>query len=299
MLRTWQSQRSRAAASKIWRRGQSVAAWLPGKHAGGGLGRGLDFVELRAYQPGDDPRRIDWRHTARRGRPFTKLYRAERDRTLWLIVDLGATMRFATRGVFKSVQAARTAAMIAWELRASGDRVGGIADGGKGEGPEVIFPRRGDAGVLPLLRLLADGSRSTGGGQIAGAIETALRLVRHGDQVVVLSDFATLDDSIYRGLAAIASRGRLSLVHLYDPVEAVAPPPGSYDVMDHDGRYRTVDLSRPDVRLAWGAAFRDTTRRLLRLAGRLEVGYSALATNESPARLLARFLGGPSSSQAV
>ena len=77
-------------------------------------GRGMEFDEARLYQDGDDPRSIDWRLTARTGRAYTKLFREERERPVFCWVDQRPAMQFATRGVFKSVQAARLSALLGW-----------------------------------------------------------------------------------------------------------------------------------------------------------------------------------------
>ena len=73
-------------------------------------GRGMEFDEVRLYQPGDDVRSIDWKVTARTDKPHTKIFREERERPVFISVDNRLTMQFATRGVFKSVQAAKLAA---------------------------------------------------------------------------------------------------------------------------------------------------------------------------------------------
>ncbi|MDH4074155.1 MAG: DUF58 domain-containing protein, partial [Gammaproteobacteria bacterium] len=92
-------------------------------------GRGMEFDESRPYQPGDDPRSIDWRVTARSTEAFTKLYREERERPVLIMTDLRANMHFATRGCFKSVNAARAASLLAWAAHHRGDRLGGIVFG--------------------------------------------------------------------------------------------------------------------------------------------------------------------------
>lgn len=91
-----------------------VASALAGPHDSRFRGRGMDYRESRHYQPGDDIRNMDWRVTARAGRPHTKVYQAERERPVVVLADFGATLFFGTRGTFKSVAAARTAALIAW-----------------------------------------------------------------------------------------------------------------------------------------------------------------------------------------
>ena len=86
----------------------------------------MEFDESRLYQPGDDIRNMDWRVTARTGKPHTKLFREERERPVFVWVDYRAPMFFATQGVFKSVFVARMAALIAWNAVQQGDRIGGL-----------------------------------------------------------------------------------------------------------------------------------------------------------------------------
>ena len=95
-------------------------------------GRGMEFDESRPYQPGDDPRSIDWRVTARSTTAYTKLFREERERPVLVMVDLRANMHFATRGCFKSVNASRAGALLAWSAHHRGDRLGGLIFGDTG-----------------------------------------------------------------------------------------------------------------------------------------------------------------------
>ena len=95
-------------------------------------GRGIEFEEVRAYNYGDDVRDIDWRVTARKNQPFTKLYNEEKDREVYIWLDLSAKMRFGTKHELKSVTAAKTAALIAWYALENKDRVGmAVFDGNK------------------------------------------------------------------------------------------------------------------------------------------------------------------------
>ncbi|MCE5232579.1 MAG: DUF58 domain-containing protein, partial [Xanthomonadaceae bacterium] len=104
-----------------------------GVHPSRAHGRGMDYAESREYQPGDDIRALDWRVTARTGRAYTKLYREERERSLLLLVDTHPALRFGTRVRYKSVQAARAAALAAWAAQRQGDRVGALALGAQRE----------------------------------------------------------------------------------------------------------------------------------------------------------------------
>ena len=106
---------------------RKLLASQAGLHTSKFRGRGIDFAEVRAYQPGDDIRTIDWRVTARTGKAHTKLYAEERERPVIVMVDQRQTMFFGSRTMFKSTMAAHCAALLAWATLQRGDRLGGIA----------------------------------------------------------------------------------------------------------------------------------------------------------------------------
>jgi uncharacterized protein (DUF58 family) len=307
--------RGRVAGGTSMRRRLLTTVASPGAHVSRHAGRGLAFAELRAYQPGDEPRHIDWRHTARRGRPFTKLFEAERERPLWLLVDQRQAMRFGTRGAFKSVQAARAAAVLAWTAAAAGDRVGGALLAA--DEPPPVPPRAREAGVLPLLAQLCAAQRDDvragkllagqfppaatavleqgtarvppdgrTGDSLAAALLRVSRLLRPGAELIVIGDFADFDAVAERALARLAAQAQVSLLQVFDLFERDAPPPAVYRLTDGE---REVDLDLCDVavRAAWGAAFRERSARLAHCASRLALPYRQLATDEDPLGSLA------------
>lgn len=297
------------------RRPLPIATASPGANTSRHAGRGLAFAELRAYQPGDEPRHIDWRHTAQRGRPFTKLFETERERPLLLVVDQRPAMRFGTRGAFKSVQAARAAAVLAWSAAAAGDRVGGALLACSS--PPPLPPRAREAGVLPLLAQLCAAQRDevrqgepqagefphaaaaaaapgtarvppdgrTGDG-LAAALLRVSRLLRPGAELIVIGDFADFDAAAERALAGLATQAQLALLQVFDPFERDAPPPAVYWLTDGEHEV-DLDLHDAAARTAWGAAFRERSARLARFANRLALPYRQLATDEDPLRALA------------
>lgn len=97
-----------------------------GNHLSKLRGRGMDFAEVRNYQAGDEIRHMEWRVTARTGRPHVKIYQEERERPVVILADFNPSMIFGTRVAFKSVVAARLAAMLVWTVIKQGDRVGGV-----------------------------------------------------------------------------------------------------------------------------------------------------------------------------
>lgn len=97
-----------------------------GSHLSKLRGRGMDFAEVRNYQAGDEIRHMEWRVTARTGRPHVKIYQEERERPVVILTDFNPSMIFGTRIAFKSVIAARLTALLAWTVIKEGDRVGGV-----------------------------------------------------------------------------------------------------------------------------------------------------------------------------
>lgn len=287
-----------AGALLVRRHSPAGAPPLDGTQASRLAGRGLAFHGLRAYQPGDDRRHIDWRHTARRGRPYTKLFEAERECPVLLLVDQRAGMRFGTRGRFKSVQAARAAAVLAWAAAAAGDRVGGAV---LAAGQPPLTPRAGESGVLALLAQLCRASAEPASGAagdpptLAGALAQAARLLRPGGELVVISDFADFDAAAEAALRRLAARNRVALLQLIDPFECSPPPPAVYRLTD-GLRELEVDLRGEAARGAWGAALRERQARLLRFAGSATLSCRQLSTDGDPRQALALWL--PSSPTA-
>jgi uncharacterized protein (DUF58 family) len=268
--------------------GRRVATPLASGSVSRFYGTGLEFAEVRAYQPGDDVRAIDWRVTARTGRAHSKLFEVERERPVWLVADLGASMRFATRGVFKSVAAARAAALLAWRAHHAGERVGGIVTS---PGASVEIPLgRTRAHLLRLLDALATATRlpaqARGDAPLAHELGWLREHARTGSQVVVASDFYGLDDAVSALLAALARRCEVLLVWVYDRLEAEAPPPGRYRVCDGSRTQTLVARRGRSWRAAYAAAFTEREQRLRELASRHRAALSPLRTDEPVTALL-------------
>jgi uncharacterized protein (DUF58 family) len=249
-----------------------VLATRTGGHIAHFRGRGMDFDESRVYQPGDDPRNMDWRVTARAGRPHVKLFREERERPVWLLVDQGPSMRFGTRIAFKSVVAAHAAALLGWAAVDRGDRVGGLVFDETRHLERRPTARAG--GLLPLLDRLAqtpaqvsEAAATRGLASLREAAEYLVRLVRPGSLVAVLSDFAGVRREHAGWLAELASGSEVILLPVYDPIELQAPPPGRYPITDGTRR-SLLDLASAGRREAYDQACRIRLETLEWLARR-------------------------------
>ncbi|NQY35361.1 MAG: DUF58 domain-containing protein [Alteromonadaceae bacterium] len=131
---------------------KNVHGHLSGNYLARSKGRGMEFDEVRHYQTGDDIRAIDWRVTARTGKTHTKLFREEVERPVLIATDLTSSMIFGSQLLFKSVQAAHVAALVAWHAKSRGDRVGGIVFNQVQH--QELKPRSRQHGVLHYLHAL-------------------------------------------------------------------------------------------------------------------------------------------------
>jgi uncharacterized protein (DUF58 family) len=246
----------RGAAHGLSLHGRKTArAALLGAHSSAQRGRGLEFQEVRPYVAGDDPRNIDWRVTARRGRPHTKLFREERERPVWLLVDLQPGLFFGTRRQLKSALVVRTAALLAWVASLGDDRVGAVI--GHGAAQTRILPARArQAGVLPLLEALLQTQPRSPGQPSPLALEEALRallpLVRPGSQILAISDFAGLRQEAGSLWTALAAHADLRLFWVTDALEEEGLPNGRFRA-GLPGRLRILDglRTRERWRQAW------------------------------------------------
>lgn len=248
-----------------------IRSRMTGEYLSPFRGRGMEFDEARVYQPGDDIRNIDWRVTARTGRVHTKVFREERERPVFLWVDLRAPMFFATRVAYKAVIAARAASLLAWSAQQHGDRVGGLVFS-EAEHRE-IKPRRGKPAVLQLINRLAGHPAWTEPGAAsapATGLDAALRLrrlARPGSLVFLLSDFRDLGEAALRQVGRLAQHADVVLVFIHDPIEAMLPPPGRYRVTD-GAEELVIDAANQGLSTAYAERFRARENALLRLARR-------------------------------
>jgi uncharacterized protein (DUF58 family) len=272
---------ARSRRSTAVRSGGNASRWR---------GRGVDFRESRIYQAGDEIRHMDWRVTARSGKPHTKLFEEEREQGLLLAMDLNPGMRFGTRVRFKSVQAARAAALLAWMATAAGDRVGAIGFGGGINGE--VKPAGGRRGTLHVLRALRDWDAAADGATqtpLSRVLARARRLLLPGMRLVLLSDGFSTDAEAALLLPQIAGRHEISLVLLRDALELAAPPPGRYAI--HLGATRRIlDFSDAAVRGAWAERFAASRERLLGLCAKLGIRVIELDGHADLRRALASLL---------
>ena len=267
-----------------------------GGHLSPYKGRGIEFDESRPYQPGDDLRTIDWRVTARTGKPHTKVFREERNRPVIVWLDLRKPMLFATRGAFKAVRAAELAMLVGWSAIANGDRLGGLVFA-EGEHQE-LRPALGRRAALRFAQAVATPSlwqeraaekRAAGANGGAADAEHALkrlaRVARPGSLIFLISDFRDLGPDADRHLRDLSLHCDLVLVHVYDAVEAELPPAGRYRIQG-PARSFGIDTSGAQGRAAYRARFEALKARLAAVARGPGVRLIECATSDEPQRVL-------------
>lgn len=205
-----------------------------GNHLSKWRGRGMDFAETRHYQAGDEIRHMEWKVTARTGRPHIKVFEEEKERPVFIIVDFNPSMYFGTRKSFKSVVAAKLAALIAWTTNRSGDRLGSLlfsADDFK-----VFMPKAGKHGVLPILEKLAKFTQQyaiqteENAFPLSAILQRLRHITRPGSIIVLISDFYAFDRECERHLSLLREHHDILAYQIRDPLELAPPKPGIYPV---------------------------------------------------------------------
>jgi uncharacterized protein (DUF58 family) len=249
-------------------------------------GQGMEFSEVREYQPGDEVRSIDWNVTARMRRPFVKRYIEERELTVMLLVDLSGSERFGTVRRFKSELASELAAVLAMSAVRNNDRVGVLLFTDRIE--HVVPPRKGRRHVLRIIRDLLAFEPVGRGTDMVAAIDYVARMLNQKAIVFIVSDF--LEDDIDHPLKLLAQRHDVVAVTVEDPSERELPDIGIARLIDPEtGETFEVDTSSSNVRNAYAervGAERESRKHLLR---RLAIDEVAVRTEGGVVEPLLRF----------
>jgi uncharacterized protein (DUF58 family) len=263
----------------------SIRSRQSGGYVSQSKGRGMEFDESRLYQPGDDIRSIDWRVTARTGKTHTKIFREERERPVFISVDNRPAMHFATRGVFKSVQAAKIAALLAWTAQNQGDRIGGqiytdlLC--------QEIKPQNGKHAVLRFFNALLK-ARSIPHPDMT--LEHALtRLIQHarpGSLVYIISDFRGLNQQAENHLAKLARHCDIVLIQIYDPLESHLPKKGRYRFTNNEDRSVVIDTNDNQRAHIYQQHFQDRLDYLQKISKKLGIAFFQCCTTDNPIEVL-------------
>jgi len=247
-------------------------------------GRGMEFDEVRLYQPGDDVRSIDWKVTARTGKTYTKIFREERERPVFISVDNRPTMHFATRGVFKSVQAAKLAGLLAWTAQQHGDRIGGQVF--SSQSCFELKPRSGKQGVLHFFHSLLKPSTAMVDFMTFNTVLSRLNQhAKPGSLIYLISDFRGLNEQSEAHLAKLSRHCDVVLIFIYDLLEKTLPEQGCYRFTDNE-REVMVDSRDKNTRYAYQTRFLEHQQYLQRLAKKNRLKLILCDTTQQPLEVL-------------
>jgi uncharacterized protein (DUF58 family) len=258
-------------------------------------GRGMEFDEVRPYSPGDDARTLDWRVTARTGKPYTKLFREERERPVIVWLDMNTSMYFATQGAFKVVRAAQAAALIGWSAASSGDRVGAVLID---EATHAEFePKRGRATLLRVLRAVAERTQVKHARKPVAmsvdawnqALMRLRRVAQPGSMVVLISDFALLNEQGRAHIAQLARHSELLWIQVNDPLEIELPAIGDYRITDGRG-FANLSITA-ELQQRYRAAIEQQRQETLKFTRHYGIKHCLLPTHQEPLAVLSRSLG--------
>ena len=203
-------------------------------------GRGMEFDEVREYQPGDEVRDIDWNVTARYGRPFIKKFVEEREQTVMLLVDASGSSRFGSRDRFKSELAAELCAVLAFSAIRNKDKVGLIIFTDRIE--KFVPPAKGSRHVLRVIREVLYFQPEGEGTDITLALEYLNRVTRRRSITFLVSDFEA--EGYEKALTIANKRHDMIAVMVKDPRERELPPVGLINLRDAEtGEDCLVDTS--------------------------------------------------------
>ncbi len=249
-------------------------------------GQGMEFSEVREYQPGDEVRSIDWNVTARMGRPFVKRFIEERELTVMLVVDLSGSERFGTVRRFKSELASELAAVLAMAAVRNNDRVGVLLFTDRIE--HVVPPRKGRRHVLRIIRDLLAFDPVGRGTDLVAAIDYTARMLKEHAIVFIVSDFLSAD--IDHPLKLMAQRHDVVAVTVEDPSERDLPDIGVARLIDPEtGMTFEVDTSHPAVRSSYSTRVNQEREERKHLLRRLAIDEVAVRTEAGVVEPLLRF----------
>lgn len=248
-------------------------------------GRGMDFEEVRLYQAGDDIRSIDWRVTARTQVPHTKVFREERERPVFVLVDQRSPLFFGSRQCFKSVLAGHIAATLAWAALNNGDRVGGMLFGDFQQ--RDIRPRRSKHAVLELLHHIQDFNGQlhspvapSGSKPLQSLLRDTRRIAKPGCALFIISDFHDYTDECEQQLFELARHTDITLIHVYDPLEQHLVSNSRLTISDGQNRLQLAS-DDPGFQKAYQTAYSQRLDRIVASSKRLGINLLSYATTDN------------------
>lgn len=261
----------------------SVNKWpkLPGQRFTRIRGHGIEFDATREYQAGDDIRSMAWRVTARSLKPHIKMHHEEKERPVWLAVDLSPSLYFGTRCMFKSVSSIKRAAFLGWSYLLERERIGAmIATNHK---MLVYRPQSYERNFLSILNALSECSNMhpvfNENNYLYNLLLTLQQQIRSDNLIFILSDFFKFDVEMQKLILHVAQRAQVVLIFIYDPFEAEPPPPYQY-VLTNGQQRALFNMNNATNRLQYQQQFQIKQNNLIDFSRKYHIALQILRTDQ-------------------
>lgn len=244
-------------------------------------GRGMEFEEVRAYNYGDDIRDIDWRVTARKNQPYTKLYATEKDREVFVWIDMSKIMRFGTRKELKSVTAAKTAALLGWFTLENKDRFGlALFDGNK---THIFDSKRSYDNLLAVFKKIENISEQTLHDENdtklpEKSLQTLQKKLHHRSILFLIGTFNDMSESLKRNISNLAHYNEMYLINIYDMLEEKSPPTGVY-MTEYDQEKQLLISNGNDFAKLYAAYFSQKRKKTKDFCAKFNCHYREIRTD--------------------
>lgn len=253
-------------------------------------GRGMEFEDVRLYQAGDDVRTIDWRVTARTGDTYTKQFREEREKPVFIVVDQRQSLFFGSQQAMKSVLACDLAAYIAWASLFKGDKVGGIVFNNQQQKITPALSQRKN--VLRFLQNCVELNQqlskqsSENSLTFITILQELKRQARPGSQLFLISDFYDLEQDSNPYLYELARHCDINVLAVFDPIEQQLPQKGLYPAFNG---LQKVLLSGQQPH--WQQSFEARQQQLKQQFGQFGISVIPVSTADQPLNVLQTYFG--------
>ena len=243
-------------------------------------GRGMDFDEVRHYCAGDDIRLMHWALTARLGKPYTKVYREEKERSFYFILDQSSSMNFGTRECFKAVKATNFLALMGFSALEAQEKVGGIIFDDKGYN---FYPAKQDkSSLIKMFNFTTTEDKNYQTNTNKGLSEVLKSLytkITSGSVVITISDFSKFDDNSHRYLKLLAKRNKILNIFSYDPIEKGLPALDRYYFSNGEEKL-VLDSADKKQHQLYKKLYDNRKATIKDISRQYKMGFIEIATND-------------------
>ncbi len=271
----------------VRQRHNNITSYQAGDIRSAFKGRGMELEEVRSYGYGDDVRDIDWRVTARKGETYTKVFSEEKDREVYVVLDLSPYMLFGTKKELKSVSASKVSALLGWQSIVNKDRFGIIIFDGYNN--KIFKPQNNQKHLMTIFKNISDVHTEILSKVKRKDIEKTtkdfsdtLRLLQYSIKgkamVFVISDYNNISENTKRTLVALSRRAQLYCINIYDTIEESAPYDGKY-IAEYNGEKVVFDTYSKEFKDIYHQYFMKKRKEMESFCKRIKGSYINIRTD--------------------